>query len=61
MKVKVIETFLDKFDNSILYTQGMILEWDDADRIKDCEKRGLIECIEEPEEKPKKKPAKKNK
>lgn len=56
MKVKVITPFLDKTDRSVRFEIGTVLDWDDADRIADCEQRGLIEVIEEPAEetKPKK-------
>lgn len=54
MKVKVLKRFLDKYDNSVEYEAGQILEWNDQNRIADCTTRGLVELIPEPEEKPKK-------
>ena len=52
MRCIVKATFVDRFDNTVQYPVGTVLDWDDQERIADCEKRGLIECIEE--EKPKK-------
>lgn len=51
MKVKVIESFLDKNDNGVAYTVGTVLDWNDEARIADCQKRGLVEVIEEPAKK----------
>lgn len=48
MKVKVKMPFLDKFDNSVLYTEGQILEWDDQERIDDCVGRKLVEIVKAP-------------
>ena len=69
MKIIVKESFLDKNDMTKSYAPGTVLDWDDKDRIRDCEKRGLIEVIkdQEPEdvssaaEEPKKKSGKKKK
>lgn len=61
MKVEVITRFLDKNDNSICFEVGQVLDWDDQDRIKDCEKRELIKVLPETETKPKKTTTKKAK
>lgn len=57
-KAKVIQPFLDKFDNSIAYEVGSVVEFDD-DRAADCAERGLVEVIKEAKPKAEKKATKK--
>lgn len=47
MKVRVISAFADRYDTKIVYKVGDILDWDDQDRITECEKRGLIKAMPE--------------
>ena len=54
MKVTVLKRFLDKFDNSVVYEEGQILDWEDQERIDDCTGRGLIEPMPEPKKTTKK-------
>nr|DAY17186.1 MAG TPA: hypothetical protein [Caudoviricetes sp.] len=43
--IKVTEDFLDKFDNTIRYDVGNVLEFDAA-RAEDVVNRGLAEYVE---------------
>lgn len=43
--VKVTEDFLDKFDTSVRYEVGTVLEFDE-ERAKDVVNRGLAEFVE---------------
>lgn len=43
--IKVTEDFLDKFDNTIRYDVGTVLEFD-AERAEDVVNRGLAEYVE---------------
>ena len=43
--VKVTEGFLDKFDTSVRYEVGTVLEFDE-ERAKDVVNRGLAEFVE---------------
>ena len=43
--IKVTEDFLDKFDNTIRYDGGNVLEFDAA-RAEDVVNRGLAEYVE---------------
>ena len=43
--IKVTEDFLDKFDNTIRYDVGNVLEFDAA-RAEDIVNRGLAEYVE---------------
>lgn len=52
MKCKVIRPFQDKYDSAVNYKIGDIVDWDDQERIADCETRGLIELVPE-KDKPK--------
>lgn len=45
MKVKVIEVFLDKFTNEP-YMVGNILDFEDADRVRDLVARNLVKELE---------------
>lgn len=45
VKIKVKETFLDKFDTSVRYTPGTELQFE-PDRAKDVVERGLAEYAE---------------
>lgn len=45
VKIKVKETFLDKFDTKVRYTPGQELDFD-AERAKDVTDRGLAEYAE---------------
>lgn len=51
MKCIVKASFRDKYDLTIKYNVGDVLEWDDKARIEDCVAQGLIEVKED---KPKK-------
>ena len=43
--IKVTEDFLDKFDNTVRYDAGTVLEFD-AERAEDVVNRGLAEYVE---------------
>lgn len=43
--IKVTEDFLDKFDNTVRYNVGNVLEFDAA-RAEDVVNRGLAEYVE---------------
>lgn len=45
VSIKVTEDFLDKFDLSVRYNVGMVLEFD-AERAQDVVERGLAEYAE---------------
>lgn len=47
MSYRVISPFRDRYDSSIDYKVGDTVDWEDQDRIADCESRGLIEKIPE--------------
>lgn len=46
-KLEVVVRFRDKYDLSILYEQGTILELSEDERIKDLLDRGLVKQVEE--------------
>lgn len=50
MKVRVKAPFVDKDNNLKEFRVGEVLTWDDQERAKDCEARGLVEIIEGGEE-----------
>ena len=41
MKIKVITPFIDKYDNSIRYEPGTVIDIDDKERAADLIARGL--------------------
>lgn len=45
MKIKVIKSFLDKFDNSVRYQPGTVLDIEDEERVKDIIARGFGELL----------------
>lgn len=42
MKVKVLNTFRDKYDHVTMHNSGTILEVNDEARVKDLISRGLV-------------------
>lgn len=47
MKCKVISPFADRYNTTIKYAVGDIVDWDDQERIQDCTDRGLIKAVPE--------------
>lgn len=54
MKVRVIETFVDKDNNMIQYAVGEVLDLADGKRVEDLTNRKLVEKVDEVTEAPKK-------
>ena len=47
MKLEVSIAFHDKFDTSIEYKEGQVVEFDDIDRVNDLVHRGLCKIVDE--------------
>lgn len=46
MKLKVVQQFRDKYDESTLYPEGAIIDIEDGARVEDLLSRGL--CVKAP-------------
>ena len=53
MKLKVLQSFIDKFNGKTIYSPSQIIEIEDKNRCEDLISRGLCEAIEEVEAEPK--------
>lgn len=48
MKLKVVKGFRDKFDHSVRYQPGTVIDIEDEARAKDIVARGLGKAVNEP-------------